>query len=411
MADESVQVCCTSPPYWALRKYEGVEPTAWPEVSYQPMPGLAPVTVPALECCLGLEPTPEAYVGHLVLIFREVFRALRRDGTLWLNLGDSFATTGGETGRHDGGRLEQDQWKWSQPMTDQEPRRERRIRLNHGLKPKDLCGIPHRVAFALQADGWYWRQTINWQKLSPMPQSVRDRPTTATEEIFLLARSATYFYDIDACRVPQSDNWTPREFGRKDANSHGLDELTGNMKPGTNWEPADVGRNLWNWWDIAEDGTDDLMPAKLRWLLSNEPLKEKHYAAYPSTIPYRAFALGSSAHGCCAVCGAPHRRVTEKTKVTRERPNDFVKRHGDEGTGNVCANSVAGTSTETLGWKQTCDCVTDLPPLPCLCMDIFSGSGTSGMVARALAGVSWESRSARSTRRCPAGESAPSRRW
>lgn len=145
---------------------------------------------------MGLEQTPDDYVAGMVDLFREVRRVLRDDGTFWLNLGDSFCNTdkwgggGGNTGKNtvaDDGSVP----SWAvrrkrQPMP--------------GLKPKDLIGIPFRVAFALQADGWYWRQRLPWVKRNPMPESTRDRPTSAVEEVFLFTKSARYFYDYDAVR-------------------------------------------------------------------------------------------------------------------------------------------------------------------------------------------------------------------
>lgn len=174
MAAESVQMCVTSPPYWGLRDY-----------------GVAGQ--------LGLEATSGAYVAKMVKVFREVRRVLRDDGTLWLNLGDSYATGGGKVGRcPDGG--EQGERFLRQGHINTQPNR---MPLE-GLKPKDLCGIPWRVALALQADGWWLRQDIIWHKSNPMPESVTDRCTKAHEYIFLLSKSKAYYYDADAIREPQT---------------------------------------------------------------------------------------------------------------------------------------------------------------------------------------------------------------
>lgn len=173
MPESSIQAVVTSPPYWGLRDY-GVEGQ------------------------LGLEATPDEYVERMVEVFRGVRRVLRDDGTLWLNLGDSYCSTdkwgggvGGNTGKHtvasDG----------SVPSWAVRKRRQ-----PYGLKPKDLVGIPWRVAFALQADGWYLRSDIIWSKPNPMPDSVRDRPTRSHEYIFLLSKSKRYYYDAAAVREP-----------------------------------------------------------------------------------------------------------------------------------------------------------------------------------------------------------------
>lgn len=163
LEEKSVNCCVTSPPYWGLRDY-GVEGQ------------------------LGLEATPEEYVSKMVDIFTEVKRVLRNDGTLWLNLGDSYAGVNA-VGRRDVDR------KYG--ASDNELR-EKKMEFNHGLKSKDLVGIPWRVAFALQADGWYLRQDIIWAKPNPMPESVTDRCTKAHEYIFLLAKSSDYYFDNKA---------------------------------------------------------------------------------------------------------------------------------------------------------------------------------------------------------------------
>ena len=171
MPDGSVQCCVTSPPYWGLRDY-------------------------GHDGQIGLESTPEAYVVRMVEVFREVRRVLRDDGTLWLNLGDSYA--GG--GKGGGGSFQEERPGWSA-----------RGRMDgHGLKPKDLVGIPWRVAFAFQADGWYLRQDIIWHKPNPMPESVRDRCTKSHEYVFLLSKSERYYYDAEAVSEPVSVSTTAR---------------------------------------------------------------------------------------------------------------------------------------------------------------------------------------------------------
>ena len=165
----SIHTCVTSPPYWGLRDY-------------------------GHDGQIGLEETPEAYVASMVEVFREVRRVLRDDGTIWLNLGDTYAygaTLGAinqESSTLEGGRDNQ-----AAMASVVHPR-------IHGLKPKDLVGIPWRVAFALQADGWYLRSDIIWHKPNPMPESVTDRPTKAHEYVFLLSKSARYYYDADAIK-------------------------------------------------------------------------------------------------------------------------------------------------------------------------------------------------------------------
>jgi DNA modification methylase len=194
MDDESVNCCVTSPPYWGLRDY-GISPTVWPVVDYSPMPGLPILHIPEWNGCLGLEPTIEMFVGHIVLIFREVRRVLRKDGTLWLNLGDTYAT---------GTKAKRQQSK-NPGVGANRPEAQNsvcRIGTPDGLKTKDLIGIPWRVAFALQADGWYLRSDIIWAKPNPMPESVTDRPTKSHEYIFLFSKSSRYYYDNEAIKEP-----------------------------------------------------------------------------------------------------------------------------------------------------------------------------------------------------------------
>lgn len=183
---ESFNTCVTSPPYWGLRDY-GLEPSYWPEVTYTPMPGLPSITVPEWTGCLGLEPTPEMFVAHMVLVFREVWRVLRADGTAWVNLGDSYSGSGKGAWKNKSDQKEVYVIDPGTPLT-KIPKKP------SGLKNKDLVGIPWRVAFALQADGWYLRMDNIWNKLNPMPESVSDRPTKAHEYIFLLAKSEQYFF-------------------------------------------------------------------------------------------------------------------------------------------------------------------------------------------------------------------------
>ncbi len=184
LPDACVQTCITSPPYWGLRDYGEVEQ-------------------------IGLEETPEKYVDELVCVFREVHRVLRDDGTLWLNLGDTYSQGGrGGIGARStllGGRHNQNESRSA---------REKLGRARpQGYKPKDLLGLPWMVAFALRADGWYLRADIVWHKPNPMPEAVTDRPTKAHEYIFLLAKSERYYYDGDAVREPVTGGAKPRGSG------------------------------------------------------------------------------------------------------------------------------------------------------------------------------------------------------
>ena len=247
LADESVQCVVTSPPYWGLRDY-GV-------------PGQ-----------LGLEPTPGEYVARMVEVFREVRRVLRDDGVCWLNLGDTYA--GGGNGG--GGSFAQDGIRRAEPGTDKNKAMRYGPRgAMDGLKPKDLVGIPWRVAFALQDDGWYLRAECIWHKPNPMPESVKDRPTKAHEQVFLLTKSARYFYDAEAvseAATQSSGGWQSRQ--AKGLIAHGnSQQVRGNI--GGVCGPADT-RNLRSVWTIA-----------------TRPYSGAHFATMPPDLARRCIMAGS----------------------------------------------------------------------------------------------------------------------
>ena len=252
LPEKSVQCCVTSPPYYGLRDYGHPEQ-------------------------LGLEETPEAYVANMVEVFREVRRVLRNDGTLWLNLGDSYSA--GKIGRDDneletaGSRLNSSRGsgKFQKKGNNGVQRKP-----TAGLKPKDLIGIPWMVAFALRADGWYLRQDIIWHKPSPMPESVTDRCTKAHEYIFLLSKSERYFYDAKSIAEKSvKPDKRPREFGRKNPAAHGLQKLTGNMEEGVTWKSKEM-RNRRSVWTVP-----------------TQPYAEAHFAVFPPDLIVPCIKAGS----------------------------------------------------------------------------------------------------------------------
>lgn len=190
--DNSVHCVVTSPPYWILRNYD-IPETFWPAMEFIPVVGLPPVQVPAWYGCFGMEPDPWAFVGHMVLIFRELRRVLRDDGTLWLNLADCYSGAGGSGGDYNRRGCRAGQKKYPG----------RRVQ---GLPAKNLVGIPARVILALQADGWIWRSDIIWNKLNVRPAPFKDRPTVCHENIFLLSKKPSYFYDDEAIKEEVTGN-------------------------------------------------------------------------------------------------------------------------------------------------------------------------------------------------------------
>lgn len=248
LADESVQCCVTSPPYWGLRDY-GVEGQ------------------------FGLEKTPEEYVGKLVDIMREARRVLRNDGTLWLNLGDCYATGAGSA-RSPGGSA----FGKSNSVVDSGafPRSQPNRMPIPGLKPKDLVGMPWRVALALQADGWWLRNDIIWHKPNLMPLSVRDRFTGSHEYIFFLAKSQKYFFDQEAVKEPVSEA-TSKRYG----SGWNGDRRRGYRTGGNNFDkcfakPAPEKRNRRTVWTVVNHG-----------------LKGAHFATFPPALIEPCILAGS----------------------------------------------------------------------------------------------------------------------
>lgn len=218
LPDQSVDCCITSPPYWGLRDY-------------------------GTEDQLGLEETPEEYVKNMVRVFREVKRVLKDEGTLWLNLGDTYSGSGKGAWSNDEQR-EKNAHKTLEVYIPTRKEIPLAGKIAKGLKKKDLVGIPWRVAFALQADGWYLRQDIIWHKPNPMPESVTDRCTKAHEYIFLLSKSERYYFDNESIKENSKQDWGTRD--RKNGKYHnegtGLNAHTGLEK---SYEKANK-RSVWS---------------------------------------------------------------------------------------------------------------------------------------------------------------------
>jgi site-specific DNA-methyltransferase (cytosine-N4-specific) len=297
MPSKSIQCCLTSPPYWGLRDY-GDPGKEWPEVSFSPMPGLPEMTIPASCEPLGLEADPWAYVGHLVALFREVRRVLADDGVLFLNLGDSYAQSNrGDVKRSkdaSGVRrasIERPCERCNTPFSggpgrrfcsaacggsDNSPRKGRAL----GLKPKDLVGIPWRAAFALQADGWYFRSDVIWAKPNPMPESVRDRPTKAHEYVFILAKQGRYFWDQEATREAQSPGTAGRYAeGYRDRYADGAVDAKGYR--------GAVGGSCGMTYNSAGRNPRTV------WTIPTQPYPGAHFAVWPPELAARCIKAGS----------------------------------------------------------------------------------------------------------------------
>ena len=413
LRDETVQCVVTSPPYWGLRAYGGE-----PEM-------------------IGLEPTFDEHLDRLIRVFREVRRVLRKDGCCFLNYGDAYAGSWGNyspTGQ--GGQRPKQTERWERRGYADTTRKPPQA-TSSGLKPKDLMMMPARVAMALQADGWWLRSEIVWHKPNPMPESVRDQPTSAHEKIYLLTKSARYFYDAVAVRVPM-------KYSGDDRKGRALAEHKSMSRDAMSKEEQQAGgANLRNVWRIA-----------------TRPFSGAHFATFPEKLVEPCILAGTSEKGCCAYCGAPWRRLVEndltdvptelaerRAPVRREEMAKYLKssRHAlglskkevDEKLGTrtlyswfegrpvgievptpdqwtklkhilgldnrfdaeifgIVEVEVTARSTSratgvrtyekawnanrvTQGWQPTCDHGSE--PKPCIVLDPFCGSGTTVRVA------------------------------
>lgn len=273
--DGSINCCVTSPPYWGLRDYGCVGQ-------------------------IGLEPTPEEFVKNMVEVFREVKRVLKKDGTLWLNLGDSYTSGGNGNG---GGVCKQETNKGSCGFEPKKPPK--------GMKPKNLVGIPWRVAFALQADGWYLRQDIIWHKPNPMPESVKDRCTKSHEYIFLLSKSAKYYYDNEVIKEEAAYD------GRKDTMNKGSDKYKESVVPGKKEHTmAANGHERWQWKDgIAVKNKRSV------WTVNTRSFRKAHFATFPPKLIEPCILAGCPRGG---IVLDPFSGAGTTAFVSRENNRNFI---------------------------------------------------------------------------------------
>ncbi len=332
---ESVHCCITSPPYWGLRDY-GVEGQ------------------------IGLEPTPEEYIEKLVEVFREARRVLRNDGTCWVNMGDSYSGSGVNAGSKSPGLS----MAVDRGSPDQRPGKTQRW--SCPFKPKDLCGMPWRLAFALQTDGWWLRSDIIWSKPNPMPESVTDRPTKSHEYVFLLTKSVKYFWDQEAVREEAIYEGDKRHLRTDNSVGKVRDFSRSRQRTGT---PTN-GRNI-----------------RTVWTIPTQSFKKAHFATFPEKLVEPMIKAGTSEKGCCPECGKALGRVVEKTRSFKSGSG----KSGNMPIGKHCTNLQGGGETldirrgpvvnsETIGFRSSCSCP-EAKPLPCTVLDPFAGAFTVGVVA------------------------------
>ena len=432
LPEKSVQCVVTSPPYYGLRFY-GTTAQVWggdPSCSHADMVRTLPrrsseassangqsvvqrsnkgsfdIGTQGGEQCgkcgawrgeLGSEPTPELYVRHLVLVARELRRVLRDDGVFWLNLGDSYAGSGGGGGNTGLVPEGVERGGYSQ-----------KIQPTGNLKPKDLIGIPWRVAFALQDDGWWLRAdlpTIIWDKPNPMTEAVRDRPSRSHEYIFILTKNARYFYDQDAERQDYARLWdetnggtfsNSRFEGRVGHSRYGDGTPGPYPLPRAGLAPSTL-RELEDGYDGEAtkeyDGTGAQDPSAVKkriidglrqkaaagvsganlksvWRFPTAPFKGAHFATFPPELPKRCIKLSTSEKGQCAKCGAAWERVVdvsyEKSPVHGDG-SQFAGRRTVPSSDDSTVVGFANKSSldemprvrkvvETTGWQPTCEC-------------------------------------------------------
>lgn len=309
---KSIQTVVTSPPYWRLRAYDLGEEEREGE--------------------LGHEATPAEYVQHLVELFDGIKKVLRDDGTVWLNLGDSYSNSGGFGSDFDEGGKR----ACTDPKAVALMRKMDGNKRVAGLKETDLVGIPWMTALALRDNGWYLRSDVIWNKSTFMPNPVSSRPMSSHEHIFLLSKKKKYYYD-------QYSILTPR---------------------GT------FPRDVWNMGNKKEKNL-------------------KHFATFPLELPIRCIKATTSEHGCCVKCGTPY---TRKLKVIKRKNTRTVDEEKKKGKGKLHgtitppsgAPDFAGINyRETIGWEKQCDCKTKKIK-PCRVLDPFMGSGTTAVAAERL---------------------------
>lgn len=391
---ESVHCCVTSPPYMGLRDY-GVEPQVWggdplcvhdfatETVMRQRYSGdglealgaryrggghkaasSQEITAERGRCrycgaffgSLGLEPTLGLYLDHMVEVMAAVWRVLRKDGCVFINVGDSFSG-GGRTSfnadiKHIG--------------------RGGSFRTNGGLKPKDLMLVPHRLAIRLQEWGWWVRSDIIWAKTAPMPESCNDRPTSAHEHVFLLTKSAKYFWDSEAVKEPavHGERYHGAYYKR-----HGCRERNGRDDE----DNTTTSRNMRNVWHLG--------PSRF---------PGAHSATFHPEIPRRAILAGTSEKGVCPNCGAQWVRVVKKSggfgKSWHDHQDDLaigqhIVKSAYKGDDLVAYKNYL---VETIGWQPSCQCVWNAPgaevpnPIPATILDPFAGAFTTSLVAEQL---------------------------
>lgn len=414
---DSVDLCVTSPPFFALRDYgtgtwEGGDPDcdhltdskAQRQGKTSQRTGRRNVEAQRNqtfrdECgkCgavridkqVGLERTPDDYVARLVEMFREVRRVLKPTGNFLLEIGDSYSAGPRGQYRGDGDRPQTKQTKGGTPSAYPP-------RPVIDLPGKNLMGIPWRVALALQADGWFLRGDYIWNRPNPMPSSVKDRCTIAHSYVFHFTKNPDYFWDADAI----AEDAVATSFGNWSKGHHDANPRSGTYRK--DYDPVDA-RNARSVWTITTEPSGiAICPSCLAYWPRNAPERHcdvdvvQHFAAFPSALAEKAILAATSEYGCCATCAAPWERVVQHETLERHeldpsdpryRPERYRERraHRFKDTryrGHDSNGGMRYAARETLGWQATCEHGDDVRPA--VVLDPFSGSGTTLLAARRI---------------------------
>ena len=304
----------------------------------------------------GLEETLEEYIEKTVLLFEELRRVLKPQGTVWWNLGDSYASKSSAWGGRGKNSILNN--------TGLKDKQRRNTIVPEGLKAKDLMMIPARVAIALSENGWYLRSEIIWHKPNPMPESVKDRPTSAHEKIYLFSKNKKYYYDADAIREKAKTKPTVRN---KSAEGYQADYAKGKRF-------SEGERTYGNGYANKRNV----------WTVTTKPFKGAHFAVFPTDLIEPCIKAGSSEHGCCSECGNPYERNTKVVSVPQRTTRDNMVGviPGRDKTSRMNSKEMESLVREERGWIATCKCNADV--VKSVVLDPFGGSGATGFVANNL---------------------------
>jgi DNA modification methylase len=392
--DNTIDCVVTSPPYWGLRdygtaKWQGGDPNCSHSYGRNTRGGLTQFqknnkgsfgdeAIKSGECCklcgakridkqLGLEPTYQEHIQNIVELFRAIKPKLKDSATVWLNYGDSYASTVNGTKVKDQVKNKvQFSGKYLIKGDDRTFRDKPFSTIQGSLKPKDLVMIPNRIAIALQDDGWWIRSEIIWHKPNPMPESTKDRPTSCHEKIWLITKSKKYYYDADAIREPVAQGTITRLSEKNLKNQKGSNRGNGGMRSNGNMKPV---------------GNMETKNKRNVWTVTTKPCKEAHFATFPKDLIEPCIKAGCP-EKVCVKCGTPYVRnlkiIFTPERKTRDNMVNVIP--GRDKPTRMNSKNMESLIKKDLGFKKDCNCKTDEFKSGVV-LDPFGGSGTTGIVS------------------------------